>query len=144
MSNSNPHEIADILITCSANMEHEFLQIKQQIDDVNREAKIYEEEERQLLAGIAAKDHKIAELEIKIKALDVEHEDYTVQAEMQHETNEALFELYEAQQDCQKGSHLLCWSFSLQALAACKVLSNFASTFIKTGIFFRKDTLKKT
>ena len=105
MSNPNPHEIADILTTCSTNMQHEFFQIKQQIDDENRAAEAFEEEERQLLAGIAAKEHKIAELESKLKDLDVEQEDFTIQTEMQHEINEALYQLYETQEDCHRGSH---------------------------------------
>ena len=102
MSNQNPHEIADMLTACSANMENEYQRILQQIAEENRAAEMYEKEDRDLMAQIAAKDHNIAELEAKIKDLDLEQEEHEAKLEMQHEINEALYKLYEAQEDCEK------------------------------------------
>merc|ERR1712029_1284018 len=50
----------------------------------------------------AAKDHNIAEVEAKIKDLELEQEEHEAKLEMQHEINEALYKLYEAQEDCEK------------------------------------------
>merc|ERR1712029_61028 len=102
MSNQNPHEIADMLTACSANMENEYQRILQQIAEENRAAEMYEKEDRDLMAQIAAKDRNIAELEAKIKDLDLEQEEHEAKLEMQHEINEALYKLYEAQEDCEK------------------------------------------
>ena len=74
----------------------------QQIAEENRAAEMYEKEDRELMAQIAAKDHSISELETKMKELDLEQEEYATKLEMQHELNEALYKLYEAQEDCEK------------------------------------------
>ena len=48
------------------------------------------------------KNFRIQELESKIKDLDIEQEDHTLQLEMQHEINEALYTLFESMEDCEK------------------------------------------
>jgi len=102
MSNQNPHEIADKVTACTANMQNKYRRIMQQIAEENRAAEMYEKEDRELMAQIAAKDHSISELETKMKELDLEQEEYATKLEMQHELNEALYKLYEAQEDCEK------------------------------------------
>ena len=103
MSNKNPHEIADMLTACSANMQNEYHLIKEKIAEENRAAEMYEKEDRELMAQIAAKDHAIAEMEAQIRELDLEQEEHETKLEMQLEINEALYKLYEAQEAVEKG-----------------------------------------
>ena len=103
MSNKNPHEIADMLTACSANMQNEYHLIKEKIAEENRAAEMYEKEDRELMAQIAAKDHAIAEMEAQIRELDLEQEEHETKLEMQLEVNEALYKLYEAQEAVEKG-----------------------------------------